>query len=316
MEVAEDGSISVTVAREMSRVFDAMPSPSGASRKKITLSCAVWGSFPDESLPPIHANLQIEILDDICWVSKGYDSNFYVQDSSATSQASCRANCRRDASCPSYWWFSGSPGVCRRYTHPTSSPSIYAFSKITNCTAESTCLEVSTDKWYQSGLYCPVAPDLFRGDVLYLKQGATKEETLYLARYSSSVDGPVGGCSNGNWILRQAAPEKDYIQMESGEVELGGPVLRCLTGGVSFGLASCPAPNISVPDEGYPPMVVDDPHSSEPADYWLHPCECAPTAWGMDKPVNPESFESVPGKSNNQFIPPHLAACWAYWGFD
>ena len=38
-------------------------------------------------------------------------------------------------------------------------------------------------------------------------------------------------------------------------------------------------------------------------DYWLHPCECAPPAWGMEKPVNPESFESVPGKSGNQFTP-------------
>lgn len=51
--------------------------------------------------------------------------------------------------------------------------------------------------------------------------------------------------------------------------------------------------------EGLAPMVVDDPHTTAPADYWLHPCECAPAAWGMEKPVNPESFESVPGKSGN-----------------
>ena len=49
--------------------------------------------------------------------------------------------------------------------------------------------------------------------------------------------------------------------------------------------------------------MVDDPYTSDPADYWLHPCECAPPAWGMEKPVNPESFESVPGKSGNQFTP-------------
>jgi hypothetical protein len=55
--------------------------------------------------------------------------------------------------------------------------------------------------------------------------------------------------------------------------------------------------------QGYAPVVVDDPYTSDPADYWLHPCECAPPAWGMEKPVNPESFESVPGKSGNQFTP-------------
>ena len=58
-----------------------------------------------------------------------------------------------------------------------------------------------------------------------------------------------------------------------------------------------------LPLQGYAPVVVDDPYTSDPADYWLHPCDCAPPAWGMEKPVNPESFESVPGKSGNQFTP-------------
>ncbi|CAK9063338.1 Retinoschisin (Fragment) [Durusdinium trenchii] len=283
----------------MSAIFDTMAS-SGATRKQVTLNCAVWGMFPDDSLTPIKANLAIQIWDDICWVSKSLKS-FSETDTSATSEAACRANCRRDAKCPSYSW----AGTCRRHmNHPSLGATTVVWAKVTNCTSEFACKDVSTGSWYQSGLYCPVAPDVFRQDILYLKTGATPEETLYLSKFVSSIDGSVNGCTTGNWIIRQAAPEKDYIKMETGEVELAGPFVRCLSTNFDFGVANCPQPNITVPDEGFAPMVVDDPYTVEPADYWLHPCECAPAAWGMEKPVNPESFESVPGKSLNSFIPP------------
>ena len=145
------------------------------------------------------------------WVSKSFKA-YYSTDSSATSESMCRANCRRDNNCPSYLWTSNQ---CRRYrTHPTGS-SVTAYNKVTNCTADAACKDVQTGSWYQSGLYCPVAPDLFRGDSLYLKKGETPEETLYLSKYVSSIDGPVSGCSNGNWILRQADAEKDYIKLEA-----------------------------------------------------------------------------------------------------
>lgn len=67
LEVAEDGSVSISIAREMSAVFDSMAS-TGANRKEVTLNCGVWGSFPDDSLTPIKADLQIKIYDDICWL--------------------------------------------------------------------------------------------------------------------------------------------------------------------------------------------------------------------------------------------------------
>jgi hypothetical protein len=65
LEVAEDGGISISIARQMAAIFDSMAS-SGATRKKVTLNCGVWGIFPDNSLTPIKANLNIEIFDDIC----------------------------------------------------------------------------------------------------------------------------------------------------------------------------------------------------------------------------------------------------------
>ena len=51
----------------------------------------------------------------------------------------------------------------------------------------------------------------------YLKTGATPEETMYLSKYAQTIDGPVSGCADGNWILRQADPKKDYIQLEAAQ---------------------------------------------------------------------------------------------------
>lgn len=56
-------------------------------------------------------------------------------------------------------------------------------------------------------------------------------------------------------------------------------------------------------EEGLPSLVLDDPSTSDAADFWLHPCDCAPPAWGTDLPVNPENFEQVPVDSDNNFIP-------------
>lgn len=49
----------------------------------------------------------------------------------------------------------------------------------------------------------------------YLKTGATPEETMYLSKYAQTIDGQVSGCTDGNWILRQADPKKDFIQLEA-----------------------------------------------------------------------------------------------------
>ncbi|CAJ1361638.1 unnamed protein product, partial [Effrenium voratum] len=302
LEVSADGEILISPPRAMSAIFDALTS-TGGTRKKVSLSCSVFGTFPDQSLSPVVASLSIDVLDDVCWVPKSFRDT-PTADPGSTSEVQCRQSCRQDAHCSSFKW-TGS--TCQRYVNAAVAPgnTVTAMAKVTDCTAEAVCMEVNTGTWYQSGLYCPVAPDLFRNDVLYLKEGLTPEETLYLSRYVSAVDGAISGCSDGQWILRQAKPKKDYILADAGHVELAGPKVACMgDSSVSFGVASCSQPNISSPEEGVPPMLVDDPFTSHMYDFHLHPCECAPEAWGMNKPVNPESFESVPSKSQNQFVPP------------
>eukprot|EP00931_Biecheleriopsis_adriatica_P060351 TRINITY_DN36234_c0_g1_i1.p1 TRINITY_DN36234_c0_g1~~TRINITY_DN36234_c0_g1_i1.p1 ORF type:complete len:1600 (-),score=242.97 TRINITY_DN36234_c0_g1_i1:250-4581(-) len=50
------------------------------------------------------------------------------------------------------------------------------------------------------------------------------------------------------------------------------------------------------------PVVIDDPSTSQPDDHWLHPCDCIPEAWA-DGPINPESRNSIPSGSHNEFLP-------------
>lgn len=42
------------------------------------------------------------------------------------------------------------------------------------------------------------------------------------------------------------------------------------------------------------PIVLDDPTTIPPEDFWLHPCDCIPDKWGNHKPVDSAAFGSVP----------------------
>jgi len=77
---------------------------------------------------------------------------------------------------------------------------------------------------------------------------------------------------------------------------------------------SCPRPNTTVEREGdtqsdaeemvsVNPLVLDDPTTPEPADYWLHPCQCFPMTWGPTSPVTSDSFGDAPPGSANKFMP-------------
>eukprot|EP00438_Fugacium_kawagutii_P012909 Skav224013 [mRNA] locus=scaffold2932:113439:119182:+ [translate_table: standard] len=47
-------------------------------------------------------------------------------------------------------------------------------------------------------------------------------------------------------------------------------------------------------------LILDDPSTPGiEADYWLHPCHCAPPAWGSNDPVSAETFREIPPESGN-----------------
>lgn len=51
-------------------------------------------------------------------------------------------------------------------------------------------------------------------------------------------------------------------------------------------------------------MVFDDPSTEQPADFWLHPCDCLPLPWGSAWPADSLALENIPPGSNGSFIPP------------
>lgn len=66
----------------------------------------------------------------------------------------------------------------------------------------------------------------------------------------------------------------------------------------------CARPLFPEPEEEMlQPLVFDDPSTSQPDDFWLHPCDCLPQQWGSEWPADPMSLENIPPSSNGSFIP-------------
>ena len=55
------------------------------------------------------------------------------------------------------------------------------------------------------------------------------------------------------------------------------------------------------------PVLLDDPSTTTPFDFSLDACECFPMSWGVQSPVQAESFQDVPAGSENQYIPRRIA---------
>jgi len=332
-EVLADGSISVAPATSLSIFFDSVEQPQ-AGLKQIVLKCRVHALFADSSLQPVSAPLRIDIWDNVCWAFQTFNARA-KPDASITSESLCRNACRQDATC-SHFGFGIQGGSCSFYERSAAGPQLTVLAKISNCAVSDACLSVTVPimKLY-SGIYCPVGQELKRGTI-YLKEGATKEETVYLVKYLQA-DGchtlpndNACNCSSNPYVVRRAAPDLDYINADKGVFELKGTALACLPAQIvsdafggghsssSFPTAAlytktCPAPNVTLQasdDEGpqvVQPLVVDDPGTAEVADFWLHPCACVPQAWGSASPVDAQAFSKIPPPTSshpfNNFIP-------------
>eukprot|EP00928_Gymnodinium_smaydae_P037786 TRINITY_DN26188_c0_g6_i1.p1 TRINITY_DN26188_c0_g6~~TRINITY_DN26188_c0_g6_i1.p1 ORF type:complete len:2649 (+),score=321.37 TRINITY_DN26188_c0_g6_i1:44-7948(+) len=214
--------------------------------------------------------------------------------------------------------------------------------KIENCGELSSCIRVNhPDHWYLSGMFCPIGNNGAAGPV-YKKVGATVQDTYYLAGYDPSRDGAVSGCNAGSWVVKKPHMTLDFADEEASYVELHGSTIVCLSRGSnvlnevfingkqsltsSGGLQTrsvtaevagmpCGAPNTthskddedeqeeSVEESVSSPLVLDDPTTEQPADHWLHPCECFPESWGPQPPVADESMADIPAGSGNEYAP-------------
>lgn len=160
---------------------------------------------------------------------------------------------------------------------------------------------------------------------------------LKLAQDTAQTAKLNSDCSVGTYVLKVADPTTAYQDPSTGYIELKGSTITCLktttadflatvfskgkdtititdrkTGTAQITGLNCGQLNTTTAgqegeaedQEGLvSPIVIDDPVTSDPADHWLHPCECAPTAWGKASPITPESFEDVPPGSGNAFRP-------------
>ncbi|CAE7238357.1 unnamed protein product, partial [Symbiodinium sp. CCMP2456] len=117
------------------------------------------------------------------------------------------------------------------------------------------------------------------------------------------------GCTDGQWVLANTNPN-DFVDKALGIYELRGSKRDCIeAGSVQQALRQCSTKELAFiemkeeGEEGQTALVLDDPSTPEPADYWLHPCDCAPSAWGPELPVDPQMFQHLPAASDNNFIP-------------
>ncbi|CAE8614700.1 unnamed protein product [Polarella glacialis] len=285
--------------------------PVGSARKTLSLHCSVWGVFADLGVPPVKAALDIELRDSICWVPQSFAGQA-LEDAAAMSQPQCRSRCRASKSCSHFLW-SPTEKTCWRYRLDALGPEVTAFAKVTSCTEGITCLDVKHDAWYLAGQYCPLGQDSWRGGVVYRKAGATVQDSSFLSAYhSAAVDGEVktldgSSCREGDWILRAQAPGHDFVDVKSGRFALRGEAQSCVSepqGNVTWAVNDCAAPNLGPGQEGgLQALVVDDPNTVPAEDFWLHPCDCVPPAWGAGAPMSQVSFDEVPVGSNNSFVP-------------
>ena len=200
-------------------------------------------------------------------------------------------------------------GLCMQYrVAPTSQTQVTADAKITGCEDLSTCLSLDHPTWVLAGVYCPLGFDARRDSVVYRKDSAIQEEVMYLLK---------GGCTSGGWKVQKSEPGTDVIDVKLGYFGLQGQEQLCLPkdlpttsrhGSLNWYSQPCSRPGFPESDsEQLQKITFDDPSTSQPHDFWLHPCDCVTPAWGPAWPANPESFEDIPPGSDGSFVPSPLS---------
>eukprot|EP00928_Gymnodinium_smaydae_P042994 TRINITY_DN288_c1_g1_i4.p1 TRINITY_DN288_c1_g1~~TRINITY_DN288_c1_g1_i4.p1 ORF type:complete len:2624 (-),score=354.57 TRINITY_DN288_c1_g1_i4:129-7931(-) len=337
----DHGTLHVTPSKGLEKTIDDVVDD-GVLRKRITLTCRIYGHYSSWSFldPGIvkSPKVSIQLRDNACWVQR--TANFVGQTavSSSASLKACWQKCREKADCTDFRVSGGKcyfmQGVCIKGEQcPLKRSRVHT--KIPNCGERTSCLHVTdTSQEWQSGSYCPAGETM--GTPVYLKEGNTLPDTLYLTQYSRARDGAKSGCADGMYCIKQAAPKADFDDPESEYMELNGKVVQCLNANGDFidkvfssgsiGISqsvrveitgrTCGEPNTTTTDDSGaddaeeddapPALIFDDPATPQAADHWMHPCECFPESWGRESPVMEESFEAVPPGSMNMFVPSYV----------
>lgn len=335
------GVLHVAPSKALEKTIDDLISDDRA-RKTIALACKVHGFYVEQArMDPRTVSspeLRIELRDNACWVQRTEDFAGRTKRLAGATVQECWRECRKDVTCTDFSWKGDADtGKCYFYDGfcdgkdlcPIRNQAVYT--KISGCGERSSCLKLDdVNHWWVDGVYCPAGESTY--GPIYLKVGNTVADTLYLSLYDASRDGTVAGCSPGMYALKRVAPGKDFADPGSDYIELKGTTEKCVgeaavdfvdniftDGRVSLDNItaevvgqSCGKPNITTDtsdeegeeEPGVPAIILDDPSTSDPADFWMHPCDCFPERWGATTPVTDDSFEAVPAGSDNIYQPP------------
>ncbi|CAE6923567.1 ACBP2 [Symbiodinium sp. KB8] len=321
LELQPNGQLSLNIGPSFVHIFDSMGS--SKHNKKIglldlKLKCRIFGSFGDQELAPISARMDIAVSDSTCWVEEKIPCRKTHRWTHVTSHAQCQHTCRNTASCSHYkYWRHGRTAYCYdTKLDETKTSTCTVWSKVPDCNPMSTCVKVDAPTWLERGIYCPVGYDIDRQSMTYLKDGKTPKERIYLRRYKAGVDQTVDGCTNGGWLL-QEKDANDFMSLSKGIFEFSGPLVGCQVKGVSYTGLPCEQPgNITEEGADMQPIILDDPNTKDPADFWLHPCAALAAIAGLCKQgelsqltsvsgafPGSEVFAQMPPESADDFVP-------------
>eukprot|EP00439_Symbiodinium_sp_Y106_P040167 s4980_g4.t3 len=312
-----------------------MPVDAG-TRSTLSISCKIFGLY--KYLPfgvgsVITEELFLNAQDDTCFVP-ATPSHFQEATETSSSAAECRQACRRDIACT---YYSHQSTSCFRYTglcNSSSSPSCrpvrgQLFAHVPDCAERKTCIELSLSKRFFAGRYCYYGENNYEGGLVFLKEGLGNSESFWLHRQSRGED---------VWVLQKPA-QGDFYNASAAYMTFSGEEMGTIDSGIDLiadvfnqgtvtfpvtysaggsdsltaavELLRCDAPNLTQSEandraetaDGAVAVMVDDPLTEIPFDYWLHPCHCAPHLWGQNDPVTAEAFGEIPAGSRNVFRP-------------
>eukprot|EP00439_Symbiodinium_sp_Y106_P074421 s3382_g14.t1 len=330
----QTGALKLTPEERVAKLLDGLQSKS--HRGRLELSCKILGLFEWQvgvPVPPIVASLDVLVQDSTCWQDTQIPGAHVVQTLSGISEGDCRGACRSDLRCGAYNWQSKK---CHFLApcgpNPVEDCQLFsAYVKITNCSAEHTCMNLTGSKpvWLYSGLFCPIAFERAVGSSagwVFRKSVATPQDVFYLAPETSDA----AKC-DGALLLIRSNRTWDFENTSSKYIELFGEHVACLTADVPHGVVqatfdkgrqdlkikneqtfigkglqltlkpqACQAPVLS--PEMSEALMVDDPSTTTDMDYTLHACDCFPESWTGD-PVTPKSAGQLPPGSDNEYVP-------------
>jgi hypothetical protein len=209
----ETGDLQIAPEEGLSQLLDSMQS--ACHRGRFEVSCTIMGHFEWQvgvPVPPVHGKVTMYIQDSTCWQETQMPSALVLQSLSGLSAGECRQACRSDVRCGAY---TTQQKACLFLSPCGPNPvggcrSFQAAVKITNCSVERTCLNLtgSNPVWLYTGIFCPVAFERTAeasNSWVFRKTVATPQDVFYLAPDTGSL----ATCSNGLWLTRPASWEKD-----------------------------------------------------------------------------------------------------------